>query len=169
MDIKIGGIPIPPVAGHSFSHTYTWLLRKKRYRMMDMSLKSQVLQGRKLKVTISANGWMPEGLAGLDVSQPMTIECAAPMSVSGTHIITLPTDYRTDIGITGYAVIEGELVEVNVDTVVGRVVTLAVNASAEYYTVSYVPVFTADVTEPEHSSNIDGLANYSWTITAEEI
>lgn len=172
MLLKIGSIAIPLEANNSFTQTYTWILPRKTYRMMDNSLKSRQLNAaRKLSTTISGSGWIPEGLSSIEnESTPISIECVSPIGlVSTSNVITLETGYRTDEGISGYAVVGEMTVSTSVTDITDGVVTLAVVSGASYYTLNYIPKFDADISQLNMTHNVDNVSNYSWSLVAEEV
>jgi hypothetical protein len=172
MLLKIGTIAIPIEAASSFSQTYKWISPKQKYRMMDNSLKTQTLNAaRKLSTTISGSGWIPEGLSSIEnETTPISVECISPLGlVSVSNIITLPTDFRTDEGVYGFAVVGELTVRTTVTDITDLVVTLATVTGADYYTLNYLPKFNADISDLNMSHITDNVSNYSWSIVAEEV
>lgn len=172
MLLKIGTIAIPLEANSSFSQTYKWLIPRQTYRMMDNSLKVQQLYAaRKLTTSISGSGWIPEGLSSIEnETTPISIECVSPLGlVSVSNIITLPTDFRTDAGIYGYAVVSEMTVQTAVSDITDGVVTLATVSGADHYSLNYIPKFDADISDLIMNHNVDNTSNYSWSLVAEQV
>lgn len=122
---------------------------------------------RKLAISINGSGWMPSGLAALDVSVPVDLWCFQPRSMFVTALtVSVPTDIRPDSEpwVLGY--VGGEWVPVASNTA-GGVVTITQHPSATQYAVYWLPRLTVlldDIPEDLDATT----ATYTWQITGQE-
>lgn len=122
----------------------------------------------RMRITTSANGWVPSGLQSLDFAQTYVMRCIRPESLPAsplTRQATLPAGkYRSDAGHTPWGLAElasGNTVP-TLATLAGDVVTLTEVDGAVAYQVGYYPEFTVWLTRPSRSG-------FSWELSAEEV
>ena len=125
---------------------------------------------RKLKTSISGDGWAPAALAGVDWSQPVEIYCIQPRAIhSATVAATLPASRRSDFAtaVLCRAVVGGNLVETPV-TVATNTATATAVSGATSYQFYYYPQLNFYSDGPTDGLVLsDGV--YGWSIEAEEI
>lgn len=123
---------------------------------------------RKLKTTISANGWVALSLLGLDWDATHELACIAPRSIDSTaNAITLPAARRSDVAPWGFALMpDGLLRQTSVD-VDEDVATLAAVDGASQYRVQYLPLLVVYMKPPSESLDARGAA-YQWQLECEE-
>ncbi len=165
--IRIGALEIPDRAGHGIRQTYRKLGGRQILRSKNGSgiLASR---WRKLGVSVSGTGWLPDGLDGLDEDAAADIHCIAWLGVSSvSNVIAIPRAFRSDeFAPQGLAVVGGDSVETSI-ALAGSVATLGAVAGASLYQVSYCPVVTALINSI--TRDYDQQAHrWSWAIEAEE-
>lgn len=117
--------------------------------------------------SISAQGWMPPGLAGLDFSQPLELRSTKVRTVSGTGLVyELPFTPRPDAVPWAFALVGGEWVETPCSTVAG-VSTVTAVAGAEGYQVWAMPIYSV-MCEPPQETQDQGAGTHSWALNWEE-
>ncbi len=169
---SVGGVAVIEDARLRFSQEYFDRRVSSDMPTGDGGLIRQTLLGSvgKLRTRITCEtAWQPINLAGLDLSQPVTLQCFEPRIISGTtEVITLPAARRTDSGYIpiGYAMVDGVETSTVITDTTDNVVTLAVVAGADSYHAQYVPELTvyADLSE-SYASESD---RYAWTLDAME-
>lgn len=124
----------------------------------------------KRRITLSADGWCPPGLSGLDYAAPLLLRCGLPDAVSSTSAtITLPATRRTDAGYLPFA--RAHLPGGWQDTAVsmaGHVATCTAVTGAVGYTVWYYPELSVYADPP--AVEFDGAgAAVAWELVAEEV
>lgn len=175
--LEIAGVVIATESLVDFTQTYEPLAGRARLRMMDGTGVQQAWW-TKLRTTLSATGWWPPGLDGIDYDATMTLRCAAPRTLqAASNVIAIPAARRTDTGYTpqGYAVLRGasphvgggDLVPVSI-SIVGNVATLGVVTGAVGYQVAYWPELTV-LADPPTIDTDTGGATHRWMLTAEEV
>lgn len=170
IDLVIGSVTMPKHTLLNFSQSYQDLNARSVRRLADGTANIRETWSGKIKTDISASGWIPPGLAGLDFSQELTIKCAEPRaSSSNTNSVTIPAARRSDISLKAWAIVDGEPVETTISDVTNNVVTIDTVAGENGgYRVDYYPEFTATINPPTESLNASA-AEYSWSITAEQV
>ncbi len=117
--------------------------------------------------TISAQGWMPPGIGGLDFSQPLELRSTKVRTVGGTGLVhTLPCTPRPDVAPWALALVDGDWIETPCSTVDG-VTTVTAVAGAEGYQVWCMPIYSVKVNPPDESQD-NGTGQHSWTLNWEE-
>lgn len=136
------------------------------HRMSDGSLIKQTLWS-KLQGTISGQGWMPPGLAGLDYSLPLELRSTKVEAIGGTGLVyTLTSTPRPDFAPWGLALVGREWVPTTCSVDDG-VATLTALAGATQYRACWLPVFSVFCERP--SENQDSSGNtHSWQTTWQE-
>lgn len=145
------------------------------YEPITGSVKMRMHSGRgvkqthftKLATSISGSGWMPNGLAAIDVSQPVDMWCIGPRAVFTTALsLTISGQIRPDDAPWVLAKINDELVEIP-STTVGNLVTTAGHPDATQYAYYWRPRMTL-LLDPI-SQDLDlSTGTYSCQITGEE-
>lgn len=163
--LKLNGIELPIHVG----------VASQRYEPIGGSVKLRMHSGKgvkqthfsKLAITISGSGWMPVGLAGLDVGVPVDLWCFQPRSILTTAlVVTIPGAIRPDDAPWVLAYVAGEWVPVVSSTASG-VVTITQHPDAIQYAVYWLPRLTVLLDAiPEDLDTT--AASYSWQITGEE-
>ncbi len=178
MFFELGGVRVPIESVGSFSQSYEPLGGAARLRMMSGALVQQVTW-RRLRTTLTGDGWWPSGLETLDYDAPLTLLCAAPRAIlSASNVIALPAARRTDAGYTpqGFARVAGssaasvgggELVPTAV-AIAADVATLTTVAGATGYQIAYWPSLSVLADPPTMEADITGAA-HRWTLTADEV
>jgi len=169
----IGDITIPVESGNGrISQTYEDATATSLLTLGDGSKIPQTFAGTldKLNTTITGpQGWAPAALAGLDKHTPYVLKCSTPRAIHGlTASIAIPSKRRTDTDYTprGYAIVNDEMVETTVSSIVGDTVNLATVTGATGYVVHYWPQITVHAFFSENADQ--GAAAYSWTLRCEE-
>ena len=177
MWFELGGVRVPIESVTGFTQTYEPLGGTARLRMMSGRLMQQV-HWRKLATTLSAEGWWPPGLEGLDYDTALTLKCAAPRTLaSASNVIVLPAARRTDTGYTpqGYAIVPGQSTRVGGGDLVPTALSIATDTAtlttvsgATGYHVAYWPQLQVLADPPQTEAAITD-AQHRWTLRAEEI
>lgn len=170
MDLVVGGIEIPIHAVLDLSQTYEVVEGgASDMRLADSTaLRQTTWLRRPLRTVIQGSGWMPPGLQALDLSTPHVIECASPRSIVTTGLTAeLPPARRGDIGPYAYAWDGFGWVETPL-SISGDTATLTAVAGAQGYRVDYWPRLTCLLSPPQETGEL-GDANYSWSLTGEEV
>lgn len=165
-DIIIGGVRIGLQAAYDLTQTYVEIGGRTLRRKLDGSALLQRNWG-KLRTVISGRGRLPEGLAGLDYTASMTIDCMAPRSIWGASTaITIPAGRRTDWVPHAYAIVDGEHVRTPL-TIAVNACTLTAVSGAQGYLVAYYPSLTMYAEPPRQTFGGRG-PSAGWEIVAEE-
>lgn len=169
MNFQLGGISIPIQAGLEFSQTYEAIGGNVLHRMQSGRAIKQT-HYKKLRTSLSGQGWVPTGLDGLEYSESMILKCAAPRSISSeSYQIVIPSYRRNDPGFEpkGYALVKGHLIETTL-VMQEDIAILNPVGYALSYQVHYYPQILVFAEPPQVQSNITG-AEFSWSITCEEV
>ncbi len=169
MNFQLGGISIPIQAGLEFSQTYEPIGGSVLQRMQSGRAIKQT-HYKKLRTSLSGQGWVPAGLDGLEYSQPLILKCAAPRSISSeSNQIVIPSCRRTDEGFEpkGNALVKGHLIETSL-VMQENIAILELVRYALTYQVHYYPQILVFAEPPQIQTNITG-AEFSWTLTCEEV
>lgn len=165
----LGGIEVPMRASLNMRQTYQELGGRAVVRKADGS--AVVMQRwTKLRTTLSGDGPLPPGLSSLDLSQPLTLKCAAERAItSASNVITVPAARRSDPGYEPYgmAIINDLPVPTAISWSV-NVATLTTVAGASAYQVRYFPELTVVIPLGGFNEQLDEMSGtWSWSIDAE--
>jgi len=152
-----------------FSQTYEEFGGVNTLRMADGSAVRQS-NWSKLRTTLSGEGFVPPGLAGVAWKTQQTLKCGVKRSLqSPSNVIALPAARRTDAGYepNGYALKDGMWLPSSVSVVTNTATVTAVTGATAYM-VEYYPQFTAFIEPPQADFNRT-TGTYRWTINAEEV
>lgn len=120
----------------------------------------------KMSGSISAAGWMPPGLDGLDYSAPLELRsCKARSQQGAGPAFTLGFDPRPDKAPWAFALLPGNRVVPTPCITVGRVVTVTPVAGALGYQVWAMPVYWVKCARPQESQG----ASHGWLLSWEEV
>lgn len=164
----IAGVEIA-LQSFPFTQSYTPIGGSTVHRMLNGAGAKQT-HWTKLTTTISGDGIAPPGLAAVNWSVPVEILCIAPRSMfSSTNVLVLPTARRTDFAdaVKACAIVGGKLQPTTI-SVVGNTATAVAVAGASGYQFIYFPrlnFYSDGVQESDDVANAD----FSWTLTAEEV
>jgi hypothetical protein len=162
--LMLGGIPIVLHAGApelSEQPIGGW----SRDRMSDGALIKQT-HWEKAGGTISASGWIPPGLDGLDYTGTLELRSTQVSNMQSAGLVfTLPTTPRTDQSPWGLALVGDQWVSADVSTVYG-VATVTAVAGATLYQVLWLPVYTVSADRPTKTQS-SGIQ--SWSISWEQV
>lgn len=125
---------------------------------------------RKLQTVVTGEGWVPPGLAMIDWTAPVTLDCVAWRSAHDTgRVIALPTARRADVAPVGFAIdARGLAVPTAVEGTVGDVVTLAEVAGAIAYQVQYLPRLVCIAPEGVKEQTDAAGCVFAWSVTLQE-
>lgn len=169
MNFQLGGLTIPIQAGLEFSQTYEPIGGSVLQRMQSGRAIKQT-HYRKLRTSLSGQGWVPAGLDGLDYSQALLLKCAAPRSLSSeSNKIVIPSLRRTDERFEpkGYALVRGHLIETGLEMQEDVAILEPVRFALSYQVYYYPEIFVfADA--PQVQNNMTGV-EFSWSLIGEEI
>lgn len=165
---ELGGLVIPITAALQLSQDVQVIGGRSGLRFANgASLRQQAWQ--KLRVTLSAEGWVPLGLDALDFEATMTFKAGVPHALRANgNTITLPTARRTDGGYEPFARAHLPAGDVHTEVeMVGHVATCTAVEGALSYTVSYFPQLTVWADPPEQQFD-RANATASWNLALEE-
>lgn len=166
---ELGGISVPIQANLGLRQEYRALGGRHKRRMADGSLHLQS-NWSKIATTISGDGWVPAGFAGLDFDSALTLKCLAPRSIiSASNVLTIPATRRSDGDYlpVGYATVDGERVATPL-ALVSNTATLTLVSGAQFYEVVYYPELQVYADPPTEQTDAHS-AQFRWSITAEQI
>lgn len=164
--IMLGGVEIAPLTGAA-AETFEPAGGSSLHRMSDGSLIKQTLWS-KMQGTISAEGWLPPGLDGLDFSLPLELRSTKWQAIGGTALVyTLTSTPRPDFAPLGQAWVGRQWVRTGC-AVVDGVATLQPAAGATRYRVTWLPVFSVFCERPSESQNGQN-DTHSWSLTWQEV
>lgn len=165
--IKIGTIEIPNHAGFDVRFATSDIapksvLRTKNGRGIDTSRWSKV------GISLSASGWIPDGLHSIDKKQVVDIHTVDFKATSdASSIITIPGVFRTDsYAPQGLAFVNGNMVSTPI-AISGSVATLTIVPGATLYQVNYCQIITSIITSIDRQFDEDNGV-WSWSLEAEE-
>ncbi|MCY1540400.1 hypothetical protein D9M68_760370 [compost metagenome] len=117
--------------------------------------------------SISAEGFMPPGLDGLDYSLPLELRSTKVQSIVGAGLVfTLTSTPRPDVPVWAEALIGRQWVRTPV-VVDDGVATVTAAAGATLYRCCWRPVFSVFAQRPSESQ--DNATNmHGWSLTWEE-
>lgn len=165
---ELGGIVVPITAALSLNQNVELLGGRTPLRFANgASLRQRAW--RKLRVILSADGWVPLGLDSLDFEATMTFKAGVPHALRANgNAVTLPAARRSDEGYVPFA--RAHLPDGDIATSVslmGNVATCVVVSGALSYTVSYYPQLTVWADPPDQQFNRAEAAT-SWSLALEE-
>ena len=139
LNLKINDVVVAFESMGEISQRYGWVGGFTNDRMMDGTLDAQETW-RKRSTTITAAGWVPAALEGIDWSAPVTVDCVAQVAInSPVASIVLPTARRSDVAPFAFAVsAAGRLVPTD-SSLAGDVLTITPVAGAVAYQAVYFP------------------------------
>lgn len=173
--LKLNSIEIPVDSLIDFSQTYETIESSTIHRMGAAGLgRKQTLWTGKVRTVISASGWNPAGLSGVDFNSAVEIHCVAPRSkLGGVANINIGADSKRRS--------DGEYLPlafgINGAGRTGTTVVVAANgdcsitpvAGATVYQVVYYPILTALFSSMPTESNDINSAQFSTELIAEEV
>ncbi|MBE0435794.1 MAG: hypothetical protein IBX56_08330 [Methylomicrobium sp.] len=180
INLKINDIEIPLDSSETLEQTFQPIAGEALRRLNNGTAVKMVSWTNKYRITTNGSGRIPLPLTGIDYSQPVIMDCSAPMSVHGaTNSIALPagftynainyTSWRDDVSMIGHAVVNGKLVHSAITSIVDTIVTLATKPGANGYQVTYWPRFLAYAGKPTESQGLRGGDRRLWEILAETV
>lgn len=152
----------------SYSQAYETIGGRAQFRTLDGTGVTQQ-NWAKLKTTVSGNGGVPIGLAGLDYSDTLILSCGVPRAVgSESNVVVIPSAKREDTGYEPRALkrVGGFLIP-TLMSLTGNTATIDVDAEADLYTVLYYPKIEVIMVNPSESFDM-GEYSTGWSFTAEE-
>lgn len=160
--IMLGGLPLELHSGAPVE-TIEPAGGSSLHRMSDGALVKQTLW-QKCQGTISAEGWMPPGLDGLDYSGPLELRSTKVQAVGGAGLVyTLTSTPRPDVPAWGLALVGREW-EATACSVVDGVATLTAMAGATAYRLCWLPVFSVFCERPSETQNSAGNT-HGWQLS----
>ena len=166
VSLMLGGIEIPPHAGAPVITDGKLGAGSGRVRLSGGTLVSMERWSKRAG-TISAQGWMPPGIGGLDFSQPLELRSTKVRTVGGTGLVyTLPFTPRPDLAPWAYALVSGKWLKTPCSTVAG-VTTVTPMLGAEQYQVWAMPIYSVKVEPPDETQD-HAARTHSWALSWEE-
>ena len=167
MNLIIDGLEISDLSALGIKQTFAPVNNGSLLRMADGTAVKQKVWG-KLKTTISAMGWIPDGLSGINFDNSVTVDCIAQRSiVSSSNAIAIPGTVRPDADPWGIALVNGQWQDVG-STFASGTLTIDVTAGATQYQARWMPRLTLYCNEPETETDSEGNV-FNWSITGEEV
>jgi hypothetical protein len=118
---------------------------------------------QKMAGSISAQGFIPPGLDGLDYSAPLELRSTQVSSMQSAGLVfTLPSTPRPDQSPWAFALVGDQFVDAAISTVAG-VSTVTVVPGASLYQVWWLPVYSVFATRPPKSQS-SASASHGWSI-----
>ncbi len=169
MNLIIGGIEVPVMAGLSLRQTYDPIGGSSVLRMQSGAAVKQT-HWRRWRTSIQADGWIPPGLDALDYSQALQLACVATRSImTAVLVVELPAARRSDAGYAPRAwALVGEGWQSTAIAMAGDEATITPVADASRYKVDYYPLMTVFTDGPSEDVDASGAA-FRWSLTAEEV
>lgn len=165
-DLMLGGVPIVLHAGAP-EFSAEGVEGASTVRMSLGSLVKMTHWSGKARGTISATGWMPPGLDGLDYSQPLELRSTQPETITtaatSAALSSLP---RSDCAPWALALVGQEWVRTTCSYSAGIATATAV-PGATLYAIYWFPVYQVFATKPSKGLSV-GSAAHSWQINWEE-
>lgn len=161
--IVLGGVPIVPHAGAP-TESIEPIGGYSVLRMSDgTGLKQQ--HWERMSGSISGEGWMPPGLAGLDYSGPLELRSTQVQNMVGAGLaFELTGTPRPDVAPWGHALVGDQWLR-TACTYVAGVATLAPVAGATLYQACWMPVLSVFCSRPAQSQ---GGGAHGWSLGWEE-
>lgn len=166
---ELGGLVVPITAGLALQQRIEPIGGTALLRLADGGAVKQTTWRRR-RVTLSADGWTPPGLAALDFDGPLTLKCGLPTAITTQALVlALPAGRRTDAGYAPFArahLPSGEQRDTAI-ALAGNGATLTAVPGAVAYSVWYWPQLTVHAEPPAESFDGSG-AVVAWELVAEE-
>lgn len=164
--LMIGGIELDLHAG-AVEHADEEIGGEVSVRMSLGTLVT-MLHWKKAAGVISAQGWMPPGLDGLDFSQPIELRSTQVSTVQGAGLVhQLSSTPRPDMAPWAFALVGGHWVETACVTV-DRTATVEAVTGATAYQVWWLPVFQVKAQRPPKAQS-SASASHSWSMPWQEV
>lgn len=164
--LMLGGVPIVRHAG-ALEFSSEGVEGASTVRMSLGDLVKMTHWMGKAQGSISANGWMPPGLDGLDYSQPLELRSTQPETITTTATsAALSSAPRPDADPWAFALVNGEWVSTACSFAAGVATATAV-VGATLYAFYWFPVYQVFATKPTKGLSV-GEAGYSWSLTWEQ-
>ncbi|MCB6184298.1 hypothetical protein LIN78_12155 [Leeia sp. TBRC 13508] len=167
ISLKFDGIGVPLDTLHDI---------QQNYANVDGGMKSvRTLNGRlsvtslwkKLKTTISGNGWRPSD-SGMYRGRQVVLSCIQPRAIDSlARTFEIPLARRMDEGIKAFAQVNGEYLPIGFSQS-GQSVLVDENIAATSYRVMYWPELLVCVMDVSEAFN-HASGDYSWQLTLEEV
>lgn len=166
--LVINGVVLSMPEGFDITQTYEPLGGFSTLRMASGAGVRQE-HWRKVKTTISANGWTPPALDTINWAQSVTIDCTAPRALrSLSNVVALPTSRRPDVAPYAWATMaDGTVVEA-ASQIAGDTMVITPVDSAVGYGVHYWPRLVVFSDGPSQDYDI-AAATSAWRLTGEEV
>ncbi|WP_448682583.1 hypothetical protein [Pseudomonas nicosulfuronedens] len=164
--VMLGGVPILMDAG-TVSQSITPLGGPEIVRLSG-GVGVPMTHWQRSAIALSASGWMPPGLDGIDYTQPLELRCTKHLSIvsTGTNIEIIGTP-RPDFPPWALALVGKEWVETPL-VLTGNAAEVTAVPGATAYQVCWMPVFTVSAKRPQ--GDMDPSANvHGWQINCEEL
>ncbi len=168
MNLIIDGIEITFRSTTELKQTYSPVNNGTLLRMADGTGLKQYPAWGKLKTQITASGWLPDGLSGVDFNSSVIVDCVANRSItSDSNIITIPGTARPDLDPWGVALVNGAWVMNVGSSYAGDTLTIDITANATKYQARWMPrlVLYCNGIETE-TDNTEAV--YGWSLSGEE-
>ena len=167
MNLIIDGIEVTFRSTTALKQTCSPVNNGVLLRMADGTAIKQTPAWGKLKTQISASGWLPDGLSGVDFDSPVVVDCIANRSItSASNIIAIPGTVRPDSDPWSVALVNDKWVNVGSSFAAGTL-TIDVTSGATKYQANWMPSLTLLCNGIENETdNSGGL--FGWSLSGEE-
>ncbi|WP_430292968.1 hypothetical protein [Pseudomonas sp. B1-22] len=164
--VMLGGVPLLLAAG-SVSQSITPLGGPEIIRLSG-GVGVPMTHWQRSAISLSASGWMPPGLDGLDYTQPLELRCTKHLSIVSTSTSFVITGTpRPDFAPWALALVGKEWVETPV-VLTGSDAEVTPVPGASAYQVCWMPVFIVSAKRPQ--GDMDPSSNaHGWQINCEEL
>lgn len=164
--VMLGGVPILLDAG-TVSQSITPLGGPEIVRLSG-GVGVPMTHWQRSAISLSASGWMPPGLDGIDYTQPLELRCTKHLSIVSTGTsFSIPGTPRPDFAPWAMALVGKEWVETPMVLAGGNAEVTSV-AGASAYQVCWMPAFMVSAKRPQ--GDMDPSANtHGWQINCEEL
>lgn len=169
MNLIIGGVEVPQLAGLDLSQSYAPVDGGSAVVRTLNGSAVKMTSWTKLRTEITGGGWVPPGLESLDYSAAIVLDCIAPRVIfSASNVATLPTVRRPDATPYVFALTsDGRHVSTDV-VVVADTATAVPVAGAVRYLFHYYPRLTVFASLPRESFD-SATGSATWAFDAEEV
>lgn len=174
--LEIDGQAIPAQSMLGIDQTYNDIVPTTFRRTADNTGVLRTTGDAKLRTAISGKGWVPPGLAALDLGTTHVLRCAASDTVtSATTSVTVPAARRSDTGHTprAFAEVGDDMVpttisnQAAIDAGSSDVASLDAVSGATGYAVEFWPEITAVILV--NTAKLLSSATTEWQIEAEQV
>ena len=167
MNLIIDGIEITTLSSLNLKQTYSQVSNGTLLRMMDGTGVKQKAWG-KVETTIAGNGWIPDGMTGIDFDNEVVVDCIANRSITSTNnVIAIPGSVRADVEPWAIAFVDGDWVSVG-SSFVGGTLTVDVTPGATIYQARWMPSMIMFFDEPETETDRQDNV-FSWSLSGQEV